>query len=313
MPDKFGISFPGCPPWTLPILAAIQDRGEYPTGWTHSKNDSGSNDEGTRVSVRLTHDATGTTVVGNEYGTRKVEFAPARMLRPTNVHLPLDDEELEAAWSKAQRIVGEVADLSGCRGHLSRLDLTCYVPVQTDLIIQLFDRLSAPGFRKATYPARYEGGLHWKGSNKNLLFYSKALEQGEPDTDDRTRIELQLHGNTIARVLGYDAGGKVYEVGVKQCYQSLRRYLLTFPAASVAPEYSQDALVAHASSMGVRAPDGRSLLEWRLDDIKNPKHRRKTRKHIEGMLLKCADFNWADYLPEDPTPEQWKELCGYRN
>lgn len=313
MIDGIGLSLPEGGSWSPAVHSFLNTGTALPSGWVGSKRTTSTPETGIRVSVSLTHTATGLTLIGDAAGPKRLCFCPARMLRPTNVLLPSTDEEIADAWAGAQAIASEVCELPAQRGHLSRLDLCLYVQIATERLVHLFDRVRAPGFRKATFPERYEGGLRWHGSKKNLLFYNKGLEQGEQQPDGRTRLELQLHGDTIARALGFDCGGKVREVSVRQCYQALRRYLLTFPVATTAPTYNQDALVAHAMAMGVRAPDGRSVLEWRLEEIADQAHRQKKRKKIEGMVLDCAMFRWSDHLPENPTPEQWRRLCGHRD
>ena len=313
MVDKIGIALPEGGAWSTGISAFLDTGTTLKSGWSGSTKTYTTPQAGVRDTVVLTHSDTGLTVVGNKMSPQRLTYSPARMLRPTNTILPASDEELAASWTRAQGITSEVCELPAQRGHLTRLDATLYVQEDTNRIIQLFDRVRAPGFRRATYPERYESGLRWRGSKKSLLLYSKALEQGEGQTDDRTRVELQLHGTTIANTLGFGAGGKVYSVGVCEAYAALRRYLLTFPVSSIAPDYNQDVLVAHATTKGVRAPDGRSLMDWRLDDIKDSAHRTKTRRRIQGMVLTCSEFRWADLLPESPTPEEWRRLCGYRD
>lgn len=297
--------------WTDPVNALSAEHALPLPDWTFqiSKYNSTS---GFSESIRLTHTPSGLTVIGGPYGARFVEFCPARMIRANNVLLPVDGDEYDKALSNAQQITKTVAWFPDKQEpDITRLDLCVYVSLPVEQLIRLFGSVKAPGIHKCPTPQKHKTGLHWKGDPKSLLMYDKAVEQGSQLTEDRTRIELQLHNEAISRTLGFKSGGRLTKVSVHQCYTALRNYLLSFPFAQIGPKYRETALIAHAMAQGLKAPDGGCLLEWRLSDTPTRKQRNVVRRQIEAAMLGCTPFRWEDYLPENPTLDQWRSLCGY--
>ncbi len=142
--------------------------------------------------------------------------------------------------------------------------------------------------------------------------YSKGAERGAGAGDVRTRIELQLCGPKIAKRYGLadDQRLPLGKLTVAAAYAVLREFVSEFKALSIAAPYSNDQLLAHAIVCGVRAPDGRHLLDWRTDGMEQLAAKRLRRK-IEATSMTMSGFCWETFLPANPTPAQLAQLTDW--
>lgn len=271
--------------------------------WSVTESDNRGPDGRASKPFRLTHNATGLTVCGADRNPTKVTVSFPRLLRPDNSQLLRSEAEFNDAVGKADRIAAQVAELRPRDAHYTRVDITTYVSVAPHSLLPLFEKRKHPGFHKL--PKHYPGeSLTWGagGSGARLVFYDKRAEQGS-GTDLRTRIELQLHGRRLCNLFRVGEGERLREFTLLHAYQVLRAFLLEFPGVSVGPDYHQDTLLAYAISKGLTAPDGRHLLDWRNAGVR-PDTARKNRERVGAAVLGVTGFDFATFLPAEPTADQ---------
>jgi hypothetical protein len=278
--------------WTEIVQQAQAGIAAPETGWkVHPYGTLGEH-----VALIAEHRGTGLKVIGPPEGAKKIEASLPRLLFGCNNQLIRNAHDLKTAIERLYTVAREVSLPMPSCFSFCRLDLVCYVPVQPSFLIHIYRHTRHPQFRKR--PAEHPGEtLSW--GNGRLIFYDKLRQLGYPISDERTRVELRLRGKFLLKLFGLRDGDKLRAISLTQCYHAYRTFLLRFPEQPTASEYSEDALLAYCISRQFPAPDGKDMVAWRTSGLK-PDTARKIRKRVAAQIPTCAQFSWADYLPQNP-------------
>tara|TARA_R110002096_G_scaffold78416_11_gene184714 strand:- start:550 stop:1554 length:1005 start_codon:yes stop_codon:yes gene_type:complete len=223
--------------------------------------------------------------------------------------------ELSDSLRLVRSHLGEICEpplISDCR--FTRVDLSLQFQVPGIPPAAFFTSL-----RHARHPGVHSGaeewsvcsresGLNFKGSGMTVKLYDKGMEMFS-NPSPVVRIEIQLKGAPLKRLLGGEPNGYPTELNFEECYRVYREQLLRFPTVKHLPLQDVQSLrqltpflLSSYEASEIKLSDGRTPMEWVEELPLSRQTLSSIRQEMVAAQLEGVGISFSELLPETWPP-----------
>jgi hypothetical protein len=247
---------------------------------------------------------------GQQQYITAVETSIPKVAFGNNVRVLETEEEFEWAFGKLINQLDAISSKDGF--ELTRVDLGWNYRGKPLEFFLAHEHLNHPMVRKAvaSYIEPWENsriivtrdnatrtGLEWQGSKIRIRFYDKTKDAKKlGHTEQLIRVEVQLRGKLLRKLLGGNEKQPVHKLLWGKCYPVFRDILRKFPGPEVVPILDgQDKVNLAALRAGIAVFDI-------LGKGKNRTTVHRLRKRLGRLQLRKYGVDWTWMLPDEFPP-----------
>lgn len=238
---------------------------------------------------------------------KKAKFSISEVLHGSNGVLIKNQQEIDAALTRAKDILSPLCSPQVTFGRFMRIDVAHHIECEPAKMLAFLKTLTIPKIRKSLF-RHQDNAVQFLGSNYTVSVYSKThqrqnrsgIPHNRPLDPAETHLRLELQAKNwgaVKETFDTQYGTLVYD----ELWRGYRRFFASIPPAALYDgPFSPRALVKLCTEEGLTLPGGKPVLDWWAESCK-PNSVRKGKREMAAITFSTQKINLIDLIPEIPT------------